>query len=298
MEKRIELEMRGRPANEIEELNLDNCRATTIEGLTSEFKNLESLSLINVGLTTLKGFPALPNLRKLELSDNRISSGLNLLQGCAKLVSLNLSGNKIGCKGVGSLAQGLRVNRALAELDLNSCRTRTLAPASMGLAFCVAMSFPKGNVPPPTTAEQCEVFKHKIKPELRIAYGDAVRRTNSLPDLHREKNSYMGFFADERHPVSEEHKFTYDQLKDNAVFDPKNPKETFHNRHTEAIRRRCAMPLRTRWMVRTSQAYGWLPPIDDAKLGFGRASVYTADAMDVSHQNCGAASGSSAPVTG
>lgn len=48
------------------ELNLDNCRATNIEGLTDDFTNLESLSLINVGLTTLKGFPKLPNLRKVS----------------------------------------------------------------------------------------------------------------------------------------------------------------------------------------------------------------------------------------
>jgi len=118
MEKRIELEMRGRPANEIEELNLDNCRATIIEGLTSEFKNLESLSLINVGLTTLKGFPALPNLRKLELSDNRISSALNLLQGCAKLTHLNLSGNKI--KDIETL-EPLKSLAELRSIDLFNC---------------------------------------------------------------------------------------------------------------------------------------------------------------------------------
>lgn len=53
---------------QIVELNLDNCRATNIEGLTDEFTNLESLSLINVGLTTLKGFPKLPNLRKVSYS--------------------------------------------------------------------------------------------------------------------------------------------------------------------------------------------------------------------------------------
>lgn len=56
---------------QIKELNLDNCRSTSIVGLTDEFCNLEVLSLINVGLTSLKGFPKLPNLRKLELSDNR-----------------------------------------------------------------------------------------------------------------------------------------------------------------------------------------------------------------------------------
>merc|ERR1712136_410589 len=95
MEKRIELEKRGRTPDQIKELNLDNCRSTAIVGLNDDFVGLESLSLINVGLTSLKGFPKLPNLRKLELSDNRISSGLNALHGSTKLTSLNLSGNKI-----------------------------------------------------------------------------------------------------------------------------------------------------------------------------------------------------------
>lgn len=95
MEKRILLEKRGRESNQIKELNLDNCRSTSIEGLTDEFTALEKLSLINVGLTSLKSFPKLPSLKKLELSDNRISSGLNHLLTSPKLTSLNLSGNKI-----------------------------------------------------------------------------------------------------------------------------------------------------------------------------------------------------------
>jgi Leucine-rich repeat (LRR) protein len=80
---------------QIKDLNLDNCRSTNIVGLTDDFVNLETLSLINVGLTSLKGFPKLPNLKKLELSDNRISGGLNLINGSPKLTHLNLSGNKI-----------------------------------------------------------------------------------------------------------------------------------------------------------------------------------------------------------
>jgi acidic leucine-rich nuclear phosphoprotein 32 family protein A/C/D len=43
----------------VTDLILDNTRATQIEGLTDDYANLESLSLINVGLTTLKGFPKL-----------------------------------------------------------------------------------------------------------------------------------------------------------------------------------------------------------------------------------------------
>ncbi|XP_055689606.1 acidic leucine-rich nuclear phosphoprotein 32 family member A isoform X2 [Lutzomyia longipalpis] len=95
MEKRIDLEKRGRPASQITELNLDNCRSTNIVGLNEEFVNLKQLSLINVGLTTLKGFPKLPNLKKLELSDNRISNGLNYLEVSPNITHLNLSGNRL-----------------------------------------------------------------------------------------------------------------------------------------------------------------------------------------------------------
>uniref|UniRef100_A0A1B0DGY5 U2A'/phosphoprotein 32 family A C-terminal domain-containing protein n=1 Tax=Phlebotomus papatasi TaxID=29031 RepID=A0A1B0DGY5_PHLPP len=95
MEKRIDLEKRGRPASQITELNLDNCRSTNIVGLNEEFVNLKQLSLINVGLTSLKGFPKLPNLKKLELSDNRISNGLNFLEVSPNITHLNLSGNRL-----------------------------------------------------------------------------------------------------------------------------------------------------------------------------------------------------------
>lgn len=78
----------------MKDLNLDNCRSTSIVGL-DEYVNLESLSLINVGLTSLKCFPKLAHLKRLELSDNRISNGLNFLATSPKLQYLNLSGNKI-----------------------------------------------------------------------------------------------------------------------------------------------------------------------------------------------------------
>lgn len=115
MEKRIQLEKMGRTPDKIKELNLDNCRSTSIVGLTDDFKNLESLSLINVGLTSLKGFPSLPNLKKLELSDNRISGGLNVLKDSPKLTHLNLSGNKI--RDIETL-EPLKQFKHLKNLDL------------------------------------------------------------------------------------------------------------------------------------------------------------------------------------
>lgn len=123
MEKRIELEKRGKNPADIKELNLDNCRSKDIEGLTDEFTNLETLSLINVGLTTLKGFPKLPNLKKLELSDNRLCNGLNILETSPKLTHLNLSGNKF--KDLAAL-EPLKNFRHLKSLDLFNNEATTI----------------------------------------------------------------------------------------------------------------------------------------------------------------------------
>lgn len=115
MEKRVVLELRGRSPSQVKELNLDNCRSTNIVGLTDDYTALETLSLNNVGLTSLKGFPTLSNLKKLELSDNRISNGLNILNVCKKLTHLNLSGNKI--KDIEAL-KPLEELKVLKYLDL------------------------------------------------------------------------------------------------------------------------------------------------------------------------------------
>jgi len=94
------------------------CRGQQIEGLTDEFINLEVLSLINVGLTSLKGFPTLPSLRKLELSDNRISNGLENLTTCANISYLNMSGNRI--KDLVELEPLAKLEN-LRNLDLFNC---------------------------------------------------------------------------------------------------------------------------------------------------------------------------------
>jgi len=118
MAKRIELEMRGRAANVIKDLNLDNCRSQDIEGLTSDFSALECLSMINVGLQSLANFPKLGNLKRLDLSDNRITSSLQGLTGCPKLANLSLSGNKI--KDFDAL-KPLKDLPSLKSVDLFNC---------------------------------------------------------------------------------------------------------------------------------------------------------------------------------
>lgn len=66
---------------QVQELVLDNCRSSEgkIEGITEEFSNLELLSLINVGLTSVADVPKLDKLKKVRAQQvltrlDRISS--------------------------------------------------------------------------------------------------------------------------------------------------------------------------------------------------------------------------------
>lgn len=49
---------------------MDNCLSSDgeVEGLTDEYKELEILSMVNVGLTSLSKLPSLPKLRKVSLA--------------------------------------------------------------------------------------------------------------------------------------------------------------------------------------------------------------------------------------
>ncbi|XP_061595609.1 acidic leucine-rich nuclear phosphoprotein 32 family member A isoform X1 [Cololabis saira] len=126
MKKRIHLELRNRTPSDVKELVLDNCRSNEgkIEGLTDEFEELEFLSTINVGLTTVAHLPKLKKLKKLELSDNRISGGLEVLaEKCPNLTHLNLSGNKI--KDLSTIGP-LKELAALKSLDLFNCEVTNL----------------------------------------------------------------------------------------------------------------------------------------------------------------------------
>lgn len=119
MEKRICLESRGKQPQQVLELNLDNCRTVgEFEGLTNEFSNLTKLSVIKAGLTSFKGFPSkLKALEKLDVSENRISSGLHHIQDCLSITHLCLTSNKF--KDLSSLAP-LSHLQSLTHLDLGN----------------------------------------------------------------------------------------------------------------------------------------------------------------------------------
>ncbi|XP_066430280.1 acidic leucine-rich nuclear phosphoprotein 32 family member B-like isoform X2 [Eleutherodactylus coqui] len=126
MKKRLTLELRNRKAAEVKEMVLDNCRSDDgkITGLTAEFVNLEFLSMININLLSVANLPKLEKLRKLELSDNRISGGLEVLaKKTPNLTHLNLSGNKI--KDINTLEPLKKLNH-LMSLDLFNCEVTML----------------------------------------------------------------------------------------------------------------------------------------------------------------------------
>ncbi|XP_027018286.1 acidic leucine-rich nuclear phosphoprotein 32 family member A-like isoform X2 [Tachysurus fulvidraco] len=126
LKTRIHLELRNRTASDVCELVLDNCRSDEgkIEGLTSELLNLEYLSLINVGLTSISNLPKLHKLKKFELSDNWISGGLEILaEKVPNLTYLNLSSNKLMDL---RMLEPLRDLPHLKSLDLFNCEVTTL----------------------------------------------------------------------------------------------------------------------------------------------------------------------------
>uniref|UniRef100_A0A7N5K5J2 Acidic leucine-rich nuclear phosphoprotein 32 family member n=2 Tax=Amniota TaxID=32524 RepID=A0A7N5K5J2_AILME len=126
MKKRVNLELRNRAPEKVAELVLDNCRSSNgeIEGLNDSFKELEFLSMANTELTSLAKLPTLTKLRRLELSDNLISGGLDVLaERCPNLTYLNLSGNKIKDLSTVETLQNLK---NLKSLDLFNCEITNL----------------------------------------------------------------------------------------------------------------------------------------------------------------------------
>ena len=110
-------EQNGEKLEEVEILTLDSMfNSSTVQGL-DKCVNLKELSLIGCGISDLEGFPKLPLLRKLELSDNRIAGGLESLADLDSLVELSLGGNKVASVDELKPITGLRIQ----TLDLAGC---------------------------------------------------------------------------------------------------------------------------------------------------------------------------------
>merc|ERR1712079_680771 len=89
-------ELRGRLAHKVKELDLDGVKCGGgIDFGDYDFSALEVLTISEAGLTSLKNFPTLPNLLRLDLCKNRISKGLEKITECKKLTHLMLTGNRL-----------------------------------------------------------------------------------------------------------------------------------------------------------------------------------------------------------
>merc|ERR1712045_114849 len=92
----LTLELRGRLAHKVKELDLDGVKCGgEIDFGDYDFSALEVLTISEAGLTSLKNLPTLPNLLRLDLCKNRISKGLEKITECKKLTHLMLTGNRL-----------------------------------------------------------------------------------------------------------------------------------------------------------------------------------------------------------
>ncbi len=100
-------------------------------------KSVRVLVLNNCKIDSLRNFPAMPKLSRLELADNQFApSELDNLMGCLTLMSLNLSGTRI------SSVSELRVLRKLKRLVQLELRATKLAEAA-DLRSLVLEHFPQ-----------------------------------------------------------------------------------------------------------------------------------------------------------
>jgi len=140
--------------------------------------------------------------------------------------------------------------------------------------------------PPLVNHIDCKGFKESVAKELHqthVAAEADIEKVGGMRTL-KGKNTYMSYFRSPRSgPITQEHAFTHDRVKDSTAFDATVQRDTSHPQHTQEARMRCKVPLVTKWPVRSSQAYGWLPPVDEPNYGLGKSSIFIDGLMDKSH---------------
>ena len=121
------------PPSDIDELVLDEWRGVELtpedRTLLEALPGLQFLSFNGCGLKSLKGFPGLPQLLKLDLNDNKLPGGFQPLAGAPRLVKLSLAGNPIkSLDDLKPLVNPIQTSlKALVELDLFNCPVSKVA---------------------------------------------------------------------------------------------------------------------------------------------------------------------------
>jgi len=122
MEAEIEVQIEGEEPSTIPELCLDKWRGSEISPrdkvILERFKNLNYLSFVGCGLKSLVNFPNLPNLVKLDLSENQIKGGFEHFPRFEELMEITLAGNLIESP---EALRPLTRQPSLVSLDLFGC---------------------------------------------------------------------------------------------------------------------------------------------------------------------------------
>ncbi|EFP01052.1 hypothetical protein GCK72_001461 [Caenorhabditis remanei] len=119
MVEKYSVELRERDPETVDTLFLDNSDDGKIGGINDKLTNLTMLSMVKCGLTTLTGFPNLPALTYLDISDNQLGDEANfdiLVRNAPELERITLAGNKLSLDNMRSL----KMLPKLSELDLTN----------------------------------------------------------------------------------------------------------------------------------------------------------------------------------
>eukprot|EP00416_Gambierdiscus_australes_P035614 CAMPEP_0171098454 /NCGR_PEP_ID=MMETSP0766_2-20121228/48320_1 /TAXON_ID=439317 /ORGANISM="Gambierdiscus australes, Strain CAWD 149" /LENGTH=192 /DNA_ID=CAMNT_0011557795 /DNA_START=30 /DNA_END=605 /DNA_ORIENTATION=+ len=137
--------------------------------------------------------------------------------------------------------------------------------------------------PPLVTSMECLARKQGTAKEMALSQKVADMKLQELGShVLSSTNNYFEYFKQEGAEPLTERKWTVDRVREGTELDTRTPRDTSHPMHSDSARRRCKVPLLTHRQLRTSQAYGWLPPIDDPNLGFGRNPTLLDSSMDKS----------------
>jgi Leucine-rich repeat (LRR) protein len=122
MEGIINAQIKSTDPEDVEELNLEEWKGASIslpnKNYLERFENLDYISFSNSGLKSLENFPKLSKLIKLDLNDNQIKGGLEVLGTLTELMQLNLSNNQLNTV---DQFQPLSSLGSLVYLDIRNC---------------------------------------------------------------------------------------------------------------------------------------------------------------------------------
>ena len=162
-------------------LCVHGCRLTRLEAdpaLRACAATLVDLNLSSNRIAALEGLPHLPNLRALDVANNRLSTLAGLDEGAPKLERLAASFNRVRSLHALTTPRADGEPWALAHLDLRSNNVETFADVAAGLAAVVSLR------------------------TLRLASEDRTRPDESLSDADDAiANAARGTAAPEGNPV-------------------------------------------------------------------------------------------------